>query len=66
MTGSVSPPEKLRGIEDAWRAIHSGPGHEPTDSKGARRARRRQEYGSRAIFGEGDVLEGAVIDVAER
>lgn len=47
LKGRISPDRGIEGLHEIWQQAHSGPGHEPTDAKGAAAARRREERGSR-------------------
>lgn len=42
LTGRISP-GGIEGLHEIWQQVHSGPGHNPTDARGAANARRRQD-----------------------
>ena len=42
MVGEVDPPSEEAGLEAAFGTIHRGEGHQRTDQRTARNARRRQ------------------------
>lgn len=42
LTGRVEPEAAAADLRAAWKTVHYGIGHGPTDSKGAAAARRRE------------------------
>jgi hypothetical protein len=47
MHGQLAPAVDIPELERLFRRVHQGPGHAPSDARGAARARRNQERARR-------------------